>query len=234
MSVVLPDALHVEVEREAATSLAPAFGDGARGARSCDPRSVSETSIVHAETAFACGRCGEIVLLVWRGAPTPACVERAVEAVARAAEEAGGRIGMFSVIEAGSPPPSITQFPRIARAFDAQVGLVATAGVFEDRGPLAVVVVEAMSTVLTLAQRQHPLKICADAKEAATWMAARLGASPDALRRDAAVLLSRVRAAIDEAEHGTGGQDDAEHGTGEQDDAEHGTDRAPRRPARAP
>lgn len=158
-----------------------------------------DASIVHAESAFACGRCGELVVLVWRGAPTRESSDRSVVAVTRAAEAAGRRIGLMSVIEAGSPPPPLAIFPSIARSFDALPALVATAAVLEDRGELAGRLLDAMSTVISLTRRKHALKACIDTDEAATWMAARLGTPAEDFRRVAAALAAQVRAAISSA-----------------------------------
>lgn len=154
-------------------------------------------SIVHTEEAFACGRSGGLVVLVWRGVPTSERVHRSFDAVALAAQAAGGRIGMMAVIEAGSPPPALSLFPSIARSFDDLGAHVATAGVLEDRSALAARVLDAMTTVMLLGRRKHPVKVCTDADEAATWMSARLGAATaEAFRCDARELVARVRATL--------------------------------------
>jgi hypothetical protein len=156
-----------------------------------------ELSIVHCEEAFACGRCEDLVVIVWRGVPTPERVQRSLDALAIAGAQAGGRMGFISVIEAGSPPPSLALLPSIARSFDALGSLVATAGVLEDRGALASRVLDAMSTIMLLALRKHPAKVTTDADEAATWMSARLGRPPaDAFREHARRLVEHVRSTL--------------------------------------
>lgn len=159
-----------------------------------------DISLAHAEPAFACGRRGSLVMLVWRGEPTQECLERSFDVITREIEAAGGRIGLIALIESGSPPPALALFPWVARKLDALGGMIATAGVLEDRGALGVRVLDGLSKVIQLAARRLPARVCADVPEAASWMAARLGVpSSEAFRRDAVELAERVRASLDSA-----------------------------------
>lgn len=133
----------------------------------------------HAEEAFGCGAAGPFVVLLWRGAPTPDRMERCYAAFERAAARAGGPVGMLSVIEAGTPPPPLSMLPAIAREFDRQAHIEATASVLEDRGPAASVMIEVVSMLAALWKRRHPAKFCTDSREAITWLSKRLDATPD-------------------------------------------------------
>lgn len=150
--------------------------------------------VEHAEEAFGCGGLGPIVVVVWRGGPTAERMERCYAAFERAARRTSGPVGMLSVVEAGAPPPPLTLLPAIAREFDRQTRMKATVLVLEDRGPMAIGLFEAASTLASLWKLRRPTKICVDSREAITWLAQRVEGTPE---RDAVLaLVERVRAAL--------------------------------------
>lgn len=150
--------------------------------------------IEHVEEAFGCARIGRIVVLLWRGEPAPEPIARCIEAFDRAARRADGPVGMLALTEPGSPPPPISQMPSLARAFDSNARIQAAVMVLEDRGAIATLVMEAVTAIVALERRRHPVKICADAREAITWLSRRLGIEPE--HREVLDAIERVRDAL--------------------------------------
>ena len=156
---------------------------------------MAQLRIEHVEAAFACGVVGPIGVLVWRGEPTRECLERAMWAFDHATSDIAPCLGMLSVIEAGSPPPSPVHLPMLARRFDGLEHLCATVGVLEDRGPLARLLVDVASTIFVLRTRRgQPMKLCAGLEEGVAWLTRKLEPVADAtLRRDALELVQHLR-----------------------------------------
>lgn len=146
------------------------------------------------EEAFGCGALGPVIVLVWRRQPTPERMQRCFEVFERAALRAGSPVGMLAVLEPGTPPAPLSLLPTIAREFDRQAHIHATAGVLEERGPLATVVMDAVTTIASLQRRRHPVKLCTDAREAITWLSRRLGIEPE--HRELLDAIERVRDAL--------------------------------------
>ena len=145
------------------------------------------------DDAFAVGEHARVVVLVWRGRPTRARLERSVEAFGSIARRAQAPLSMFAVIEERSPPPAFANLAFSARAFDrfADV-LVASVAVLEERSTTSAVL-DALSAVNALRRRPAKTKFCADVREAAAWLAPRHPhTEPEAAFR--AALIAAVEA----------------------------------------
>lgn len=111
--------------------------------------------------------------MVWRGAPTAERIQRATEALGAIATRVGEQVSLLAVIEERSPPPEVEHFHLAVRGFDEHRDtLLATVGVLEDRAAMSVLL-EAASIIRALQRNPTPTKFCADAREAATWLAGR-------------------------------------------------------------
>lgn len=125
------------------------------------------------DEAVALGEYDRVVILVWRGAPTRARLERVVQGFGDIAARVSGRVSMLAVIEATSPAPRLEDLVFSATAFDRYAAVTAaTAAVLEDRATTSVIL-DATAQVNSLRRRPTPSKFCADVREAVAWLAIR-------------------------------------------------------------
>lgn len=157
----------------------------------------TNTRIVRADSAFALGTHGCVVVMVWRGDATMERLNAGTALIATHAVEVGTSVGVVSVIEAGAPPPDAEGIERVAADQRELASIMwGFAVVMEDPEPAYVMDAGyAMDDV-----RGVPLKLrhCADAREATAWLVSQCppSAQEPPTREGLLEAIAQVRSAI--------------------------------------
>ena len=150
-----------------------------------------------ADDAVALATCGPFVIVIWRGVPTRARLEAGLALMEEHAAAIGPPIGVISVVEEGSPPPSTEDMVFIQSSFGMMSRVIAAmAGVFETTGELEEARV-AREMIGGAMGRRVELKQCFAVEEACTWIVPRI--VPGAERpygRALARTIEKIRACI--------------------------------------
>jgi hypothetical protein len=144
---------------------------------------------VHASATFR-----DVLLVIWRQAPTLAALDDVHEAARQLTEAAPDGIGVLGVAQAGMPMIGAVERRRagdLLKEFGAHIR--ALASVIEGSGFLAGTTRSVMTAITLMARPPSPVKIFATVAEAVAWQAPLVGARAAELAAATEELRRKMR-----------------------------------------
>jgi hypothetical protein len=144
--------------------------------RSNDDEVVVSYALYFADPACAFATYGSCVILIWRREPSRARLDTALTLIRAHAAAIRGRAHLISVVEEGSPPPSLDDLRMLHASLPTMGPLIAAGvGVFETTRPERGGVLRLAELLGGSMASRMATKLCFDTEEACSWLAARIG-----------------------------------------------------------
>src|SRR5262245_1952474 len=144
------------------------------------PRSVDGVVIYAAESHWALGEVGPLLIVVWRGKVTEPAMLLVNERIWDITQRRPGNCAFVTIVERTSPPPTaplrklaVTGFSRPGKALTCKIAVV-------EGNELKAALSRAVLTGMALLRPQdQPTKFAKDTEEASLWVKAQLGDTGD-------------------------------------------------------
>ncbi len=151
-----------------------------------------DTEIFHVDHDHASARCGDVLVIVWRGTTTKVAVQRLRERLASLGKARHAGIGLLTIVEAGAVLPSNEARDHLARMLREAHQVRASAVCFEGDGFRAAAVRGVVAGLTMLARQPFPHKVFSTLELAGAWLVPALREKA-AMSIDVPELVTAVR-----------------------------------------